>query len=198
MIKVVLFDADGVVVRTRPAPFSVRYAQEFGIAPELTSEFYKNEYQLCAVGKSDLRSELPKYFQRWRWTKSVDAMLEYWFSAERDLDQEVLKLIDLLRMRKLKCFLASDNEKHRAKDLWEHLGLKKYFDGSLFSCDMGVKKSNPEFFKKAIDQTSAEASEILYIDDDPKNLQVAKDLGIQGILFESYKKLENDLKGKSE
>ena len=93
MIKYFLFDADGVVIKKRTKPFSVRFSEDYGVSADLVSEFYKNEYQLCAVGKADLKTAIVKYLSRWNWTKSVDELLEYWFDAERELDNNVVSLI---------------------------------------------------------------------------------------------------------
>lgn len=80
MIKVVLFDVDGVVV-TGPM-FSDRYIAEFGIALEDMTPFFENEFQECLVGKPDLKTELRKYVKKWRWEKSVDELVGYWLSKD--------------------------------------------------------------------------------------------------------------------
>jgi len=183
MIKVALFDADGVVIKKRMAPFSARYATDFGISPDVLTEFYKGDYQLSATGKADIKEILPKYFSQWGWMKSVDELLEYWFAAERETDNEVLSLVSRLRNKGVRCHLATDNEKYRAADLWENVGLKDHFDRKFVSCELGVKKSDREFFAKAISETGIAAGEILFIDDDQKNLDVAGNVDLATMLF---------------
>ena len=53
--------------------------------------FFKNEFQDCMLGDSDLREVLPDYLNSWNWEKSLDDFLEYWFSGEKDVNNNLLK-----------------------------------------------------------------------------------------------------------
>ncbi len=79
MIKIVVFDVDGIVIR-REMYFSQRFSREFGVPIEEILPFFENEFQLCLTGKADLKKEISKYFGRWGWKKSIDELFSYWFS----------------------------------------------------------------------------------------------------------------------
>jgi hypothetical protein len=60
MSKVILLDADGVVLKKGVEYFSVRFAREYGAPLEEITAFFKNEFRLCQENKLDLKEELAK------------------------------------------------------------------------------------------------------------------------------------------
>lgn len=194
MIKAILFDADGVAIAPHPY-FSKRLQDEFGISTDKVSPFFKGEFKLCTIGKADLKEEVSKYFPAWGWNKSVAELLDIWFSGEKAIDEAVLKIVDELRFKGIKCCLVSDNEKYRSQYALNEMGLEKRFDKTFFSCDLNHTKSEPEFFEKVIADIKIRPEEILYLDDDPKNVQVAKVQGIDARVYENIGSLQNVVQG---
>jgi FMN phosphatase YigB (HAD superfamily) len=184
MSKAVLFDADGVTIVGRYKYFSDRLSAEYDIPVEKIMHFFKNEYQLCSLGKADLREEVVKYFESWNWTGGVDTLLNYWFSGENEINEAVLSYADRLRSKGIRCYLVTDQEKYRARYIWDTMRFSEHFDGSFFSCNLGFKKSDREFFQTVLDKISPIlAEETEYWDDDAKNVDVAVQLGITGKVF---------------
>ncbi len=60
-MKTLIFDADGMIVHGER--FSGRLAHDYGISTDTTSHFFRNEFQLCLVGKADLKQELQKHLE---------------------------------------------------------------------------------------------------------------------------------------
>jgi putative hydrolase of the HAD superfamily len=189
-MKVLLLDADGLVIKPRHTYFSEKFSEEFSVPLEEVLPFFKQEYKNAAMGKSDIVDLLPPYLKKWNWDKGVDEFLKYWFESEKDIDPEVLNKIKQLRSKGVKVYLVSDNEKRRAEYLMNEVGLEKEFDGAFFSCKLGVTKSSPEFFKKIIDKLKTTTSEISYFDDDEKNVDIAKSQGIDAEIYPSVKFLK--------
>ena len=78
MIKAVLLDADGVVIK-KHGYFSDRYKKDFGksLNDNVITNFFKNEYKQTAIGKSDLKELLKKRLNDWGWKETVDELLTY-------------------------------------------------------------------------------------------------------------------------
>jgi putative hydrolase of the HAD superfamily len=192
MIKAILFDADGVVIAPHPY-FSKRLQDEFGISSEKVLPFFKNEFKTCTIGKTDLKNEIAKYLPEWGWNKSLDEMLAIWFSGEKVVNEEILEIVDGLRLKGMKCYLASDNEKYRANYLVNEMGLEKHFDGMFFSCNLGCTKSEPQFYEKALAELKLQPDGVMYWDDDPKNIEVAKIKGMDARVYEGINSLRIEL-----
>lgn len=177
MIKAILFDADGVCLKQQPY-FSLEIAKENNIPYAQIEPFYKNEFRLCQIGKADIKEELAKYLPQWKWEGSVDDFLTRWFTTDVHPDPEVLAVADEMRKRGIKCYLVSDQEKNRGEYIRTTAGLGSHFDGTFFSYEVGYQKSEPQFFLEVLKMLKLEPSELVYWDDDQKNVDVAKAIGI--------------------
>lgn len=190
MIKALLLDADGVTLK-KLGYFSERIAKENNVPIEKIAPFYKNEFRLCQIGKADLKEELNKYLPDWKWDKGADAFIEYWFTTDAVSDEEVIAEMKKLKDRGINCFLATDQEKYRAQYLTNRLNFKDRFDGLFFSCDLGFKKSEQAFFEKVVERLGLDPGEIMYWDDDPENVDVAKAFGIDARLFTNLQEFKD-------
>ena len=183
MIHAVLFDADGLIISPHPY-FSARLHDEFGVPAEAVLPFFKNEFRRCTEGKADLKEELASYLPKWGWEKGADELLRVWFSGERAVNEALLRTVHALRQKGIGCYLASDNEKYRARYVMEVMGLKSRFDGAFFSCDLGYTKANPKFYEEVLKELSLAPGKIMCWDDDARNVSVAKSAGIDAYLYE--------------
>ncbi len=74
-----------------------------------------------------------------------------------------------------------------ARRVLEKFSLTELFDKVFLSCEHGIMKPNPEYYRLCVDSFGKEYDRIFMIDDNPANLEPLSDLGITGILFESEK-----------
>lgn len=70
---------------------------------------------------------------------------------------------------------------------------KQLFDVLSLSYEMGYVKPDKMAFQVALGELGVLAEEAIFIDDQPRNVQAAKDLGIQAIHFTSQTALEKKL-----
>ncbi len=194
MIKVIIFDADGVLIpHTRK--FSVLLSEDFGIPLEKTAEFFKGPFQDCLVGKADLRDTVSRYLASWGWNKGVDEFLDIWFQAQHDMDVELVTYVQELRKKGVLCALATDNEKYRFQYILDKTGFAHSFDKTYSSAHLGSKKSNQEFFERLVkDLGNIPKEEILFWDDSRGNVEVAKKFGINAELYVSLDDFKEKMK----
>lgn len=92
-------------------------------------------------------------------------------------------------VQKYPLFVVSDH----APEWWAYAQktflLQKYFQSSILSFDYGVLKEEKKMFLEGIKKAKVKPKEILFIDNAKKNLLVAKELGIQKVLFTNLKQL---------
>ena len=73
---------------------------------------------------------------------------------------------------------------------FEFLGA---FDRYFLSNEMGLLKPDPTYFQYILDELQTPPSDCIFIDDRSENVLSARNLGINGLVFESIDKLKSDL-----
>ena len=64
--------------------------------------------------------------------------------------------------------------------------LLPLFDAITLSFNIGVKKPNKIMYEDIVKKMKELPSEMLFVDDKEKNISAAKELGMQGYLFDNY------------
>ncbi len=182
----------------REMRFSKRFSDEFNVPFEKILPFFQNEFQSCLIGKADLKTELQKHLKEWNWNKSTDELLKYWFGHEGNINKKMLSSVENLRKSGIKCFLNTQNEKYLVEYVFEKIGLKKYFDGIFFTCEIGYLKSQQEYWETIYKKLgSPDKKSILCWDDEEKNIIAAREFGFSAELYKNYaeynKKINNYL-----
>ena len=190
-VKAVIFDADGVLVF--PWRFAEHLNGEFQITREATRAFFEGEFTDCLLGRADLAETLPPYLAEWGWTGSVAEFMRLWFSVEDATDARVLGAVQNLRDAGHLCCLASNQEKHRADSLRPVMGFGKEFDRLFFSCEIGAKKPDAQFYEAIETALGLNGGQIAFWDDSPSHVNAAKARGWRARLYTSGDEFEQQV-----
>ena len=171
-----LFDADGVIQSIPGGWFAAMEPYVGRRAQEFLHDTWKDEKPTLA-GHGDylplLAARLIDY------EASVPAEEVYravWQRIEPDI--ESLEVVRALRATGYGVHLGTNQERHRAAHMRTALGYDALFDASCYSCDLGVTKPDPGFFAAVARRIGAEASSILFIDDNARNVEGARAAGL--------------------
>ncbi len=193
MIKLIIFDADGVLIHSN-RKFSSKLAEEHGITFEKTSPFFTGVFQECLVGNKDLKESIAPHLKDWGWTKGVDTLLDYWFEAEHNIDKDLVEYVQELRMEGVLCFLATNNEKYRFQYILEKMGFANCFDKTYSSAHLGSKKPEQDFFLKIFNELGdIKKEEILFVDDSKENIKGGEEFGIHTEFYTSIENLKKKI-----
>ena len=193
MLKVIIFDADGVLIPTK-RKFSKTLAEQHDISLQKTLPFFTGPFQECLIGKKDLKETIAPYLEEWGWDKGVDTLLDYWFGLESELDAELIRYIQELRQEGVLCFLATNNEKYLFEYMLGKLGFAESFDKTYASAHLGHQKPSQNFFSKIWDELPGfKKSEILFVDDDAENITGAENFGIHTEYYSSLTSLKKKI-----
>ena len=194
MIKNIIFDLGQVLVDWDP-----RYLYR-----TLTDDEEKIEHFLstvCTPEKNHLL-DLGMPWQEWRddlvaqYPDHADWIEMYWtrwldmFSGP--IHESVDILMELKRMGMPIYALTNWNDEKM------DIALKEFpffnlFDGRVVSGIEKLAKPDPEFYQILLDRYDLNPRECLFTDDKAENVQAARDLGIEAVLFTSPAALESDL-----
>jgi HAD superfamily hydrolase (TIGR01509 family) len=67
------------------------------------------------------------------------------------------------------------------------------FDGVFSSAEMGVKKPAPEYYEQIVQALGADKKDMLYVDDTVANVEAARAMGIESVVYEGVEELEEKL-----
>ncbi|MEU4195908.1 HAD-IA family hydrolase [Kribbella sp. NPDC026611] len=180
MISAVLFDADGVI----QGPTQDWWSRLASLAPG-DSEAFVAELMAAEkptlVGKGDFPSVVAELLQRWGSSASVEEALEpwSWFAA----DPAVVALIGSLRAAGVGCHLATNQMAYR-RSLMVERGYGAWFDQTFYSCDVGLAKPDPAYFRAILTAIDVPASSVLFIDDNEANVASALSVGLRAEVYE--------------
>ena len=189
MFKVVLFDADGMVIVA--VRFSEQMQTKYGIPWEAMEPFFEGPFQRCKTTQADLREELSKALPSWGWKGTVDELMDFWFRSASVTDPRMTELVQGLRRRGIRCYLATNQEPYRAAFLRTQMHFDTLFDGLFTSAEIGCMKNDPAFFDHVYKTVNTpdnptQPSEILFADDRAENIEVAKTCGFQTHLYTGF------------
>lgn len=96
--------------------------------------------------------------------------------------------------KRYKLGLLSVHAKEWVEYCEEKLSYTSLFDVVSYSFEALVCKPDKKAFKIILDKFQTKPEQVLFIDDSPKNIKTAEELGIASILFQSAPQLKKDLK----
>lgn len=180
-----IFDIDGVIIIYKKN-FAEAYSAEFGIDIAKIYEFFAKDYHDCAIGRSDLRDKIERYVSLWEWPGDAESLIQYWFDSQSVVDTRLLDLIGLARDSGHKCYVASDQDTTRSAYVRRLVNVDSTFDGSFFSCDLGVTKTEAAFYEQVLAEIGCVPGEVYFWDDNPKNVAAARQAGLLAEVYTSY------------
>lgn len=111
--------------------------------------------------------------------------------ANNELNQSLVEYIDQLK-HKYKIALLSNSASEYLRNEIAKYDLEKYFDEIVISSEVGLIKPEPAVFEHILQKLSASASECVFTDDNPKYVNAANDLGINGLVFKNTQSFKKD------
>ncbi len=181
-IEAVLFDADGVIQKpaeTRPLRWSSFLGSPSDLDGFLGDVFAAEEPAID--GQSNFVEAFQEILSRWKWRGTVDDALEAWTMIEPN--EEIFDTIKVVREMGVTCHLATNQESHRARYMSETLGYRDLFDKEFYSCRMGLRKPDADYFHGILEEIEAQTENVLFIDDRLENLDGAREVGLHAVRF---------------
>lgn len=201
MIKGVLFDVGGTLIRVTPSVGEVyaRVARRHGIPRDpdgleaaFRSVFKDHSHQGNRIEKGWWRNVVADVFE------TTPELLPNRFFEELynqfalpdvwEVIPDVKPVLEDLRSKGLKLAVAS-NWDERLPALLDTLGLSPHFDYKFISYEVGSQKPEKQFFDTCIEKMGIPANELLHVGDDRVNdWEGARNAGLNALLLSRQKR----------
>lgn len=186
-IRTIIFDLGGVII-TLDQPQAIRRFQEIGLKDAdkrldaYTQGGIFGDLERGAIDAETFRVELSKLVGH---DVSYDECRYAWLGYCRELPKRNLEALRRLRSEGYRLVLLSNTNPYMMS--WvlspdfdgEGHSLEDYLDACYCSYKLGVMKPDTEFFHQVLLAEQTAPSEMLFVDDGPRNVAVASQMGIR-------------------
>ncbi len=143
------------------------------------------------AGKIDTAEFLASLNQKAGLNLSLEEFTLIWnYSFAENI--EMAELMSQLK-QKLPLYLLSNTNENHFTYLENTFKVSRHFDELVLSYEVGYVKPEPEIYLETLKRANHPAQNCLFIDDLPQNIEAARQLGINTILFEGCQKLKDSL-----
>jgi putative hydrolase of the HAD superfamily len=197
----IFFDVDGVLIDGWHAntalrkPWDLTIEADLGIDREAFRTLFfgapgakaGSPMVECVSGRRDLLEALADVLPRAGYSGSASDFAHYWFEKDSNLNPAVLAFAEQLRETGgAKLYIATGQEHHRARYLWNGLGFSGYFERMFYSAEIGHLKKDVRFFEFINRELGIGAEDRpLFFDDQPEIVTLAISVGWDATEFTS-------------
>ncbi|MDF2789766.1 MAG: L-2-haloalkanoic acid dehalogenase [Neobacillus sp.] len=190
MIKAVLFDLDGTLLDRDESVkkfIHSQYDRLNRIVGHIPRETYKKRFveldQRGYVWKDKVYQQMVEEFQITRFTWE-DFLQDYLTNFKNNCIPfpNLITTLEKLKSHNIRLGMITNGRGQFQLDNIKALGIEKDFDTILISEWEGIKKPDPEIFKRALKQLNVSAHQSIFVGDHPENdVKAAQNVGMKGI-----------------
>lgn len=111
--------------------------------------------------------------------------LEDEYLQRHRLTDGLIEFLEAVNSRGGEVWCLSNDLSEWSRKLRDRFKLERYLRGFVVSGDVGARKPDHAIFEYLIRRLDVDAGNALFVDDNPKNLDSATDLGFKTILFDA-------------
>ena len=175
-VRHVLLDADGVLQDLPGGWYAAMEPYLGDRARDFLHETWVDELPMLA-GRGDYMPVLAATLQNYG---VVTPVAEVYDAVWKNIAviEESIGIVRVLKRNGYGVHLGTNQERYRGGHMRTALGYDDLFDVSCYSYDLGVAKPDPAFFVQAARRIGADAGTILFIDDNARNVEGAREAGM--------------------
>ena len=194
-IKNVVFDIGNVIVRWAPLEIVRLTFGEVKASEKLAKSIFQSETWLALNKGFISEPEAKAQYKQSLGLSSLECeRLFYYVKQTQLLIYGSVELLKRVKSAGYNVYALTDNVHEVVTHLKSEYTFWSLFDGVAVSADLGLLKPQAEIYQSLLIQHKLEASETVFIDDMPYNVEGAKAVGIAGVQFEDAAQCEEELK----
>jgi len=185
MLKAVIFDVGGVLIRTQSRAGRKKWADRLGIDDwDFENFIFGGESgQQAQLGQKTFDEHWHSIGDEFKLSDTEVTEMRADFFAGDAMNEPLVSYVQRLREAKYRTGILS-NFADDARYVWSEIyPLIQYFDGIVISYEVGLMKPDPQIYYLAAESLRVEMEEALFIDDFVENIEAAKKVGMQALHF---------------
>ena len=187
MIKAVIFDLGGVVLKGKSETFLMKGEKILGKKALEANELCFDKKLL--LGTCSLRAALERIFEKKMSDEEFIPLAKAWFANWKP-DEQIIEFAKSLKKRHRTAILSNSEKSYEEK--YDEM-LRKVFSPIVYSHRERMLKPNPKIFELCLKKLGLKAEECVMVDDCKENQKPCRQLGIHFIQFKGLEKLRKDL-----
>jgi len=170
-----------------------RAARQFGLDVQEMNDRHHLTFDTYEVGKLSLEDYLSRvvFYQRRAFTRK--RFREFLFAQSKPYPEMIALACELKSQRGLKIAVVSNEGRELTEFRIRKFKLGAFVDFFISSCFVHFRKPDTEMYQLALDVAQVPPDHVVYIEDQPMFVRVARTLGIRGIHHTDYRSTRSQL-----
>jgi len=188
VIKTILFDFGGVILKTPNLRWARRWQRLFGLQdhPEIAEMLANpNDSQLVkdiCLGKISEDDVWETVSEKWPIKPEMFQRIRRRLFSKRKLNQKLIKFMGDLQADYQTAILSNAGDRTR-QVLEEDYHLDRYVEAIIISAEEGVIKPDPRIYQIAMNRLGTAPEQSLFLDDHLENVLAAREFGMHAVQF---------------
>lgn len=192
MIKAIIFDLGGVLFTNGTKKFIKSLSSRYKIPRDKVKEIMDgklgSEYREGKITRDEFWKKL---LSQLHIDEEINTLEDEWINGYELIEGTRDIILEL--SKNYKVYYLSDNVRERVERINGKYSFFQWFEGGIFSHEVGVKKPHPQIYRLALEKASVHPNEAVFIDDKESCLPPAIEMGMTTILFTSPEQLRKEL-----
>jgi epoxide hydrolase-like predicted phosphatase len=195
VIKAVIFDMGGVLLRTTDMTPREKLAERAGITRhDLEMLVFASQTAIQAeTGTIREADHWNSVFENLKIPPEEREKFKQKFWSKDQVDYDLLEFINGLRENYRTGLLSNAWDGIRPVIKARFPRMLEVFDVVVFSAEVGIRKPDPRYYQWMLDQLGVTAPEAIFVDDWQPNIEGARMLGIKAIRFTNSQQCRGDI-----
>ena len=186
LIKAVVWDLGGVLVRTMDRAPRTELARQLGVSYAELDEAVFNSLSArqATLGKISVEEHWANVYRELNWPEVKGEEFQDLFWGGDSLDMDLVAYIRRLKPAYKTGLLSNNwpNLRHLIEDRWQ---IADAFDALVISAEVGLTKPEPPIYHLTLQHLGVNPEQAVLVDDFIENIHAALQLGWQAVHFQN-------------
>ena len=167
------------------------FEKDFNLPVTVLNDLFQGAFLISLYRSRNLTRFIEPFLKKYKISMTSEEFLNYWLSKDMKIKEEVWQWILNKKEEGHSFHIASNQPYIRMDYLWAHLPQwRAVFENVFTSSNLGVAKPDEDFFVYAKNIVKTPFQNMCLIDDSIENIEAARSLGMQAILFQGVESLK--------